>query len=83
MALYFLSYDLRNRRNYQPLYDEMARFGARQTLESVYFLTHASTTAAALRDHFRQFVDGDDGIIVIQASHWAGSRLTNNPPETW
>lgn len=34
MALYFPSYDLRKQRNYQPLYDELAKLKAIRVLES-------------------------------------------------
>ena len=34
MALFFLSYDLRNKRDYQPLYDELKKFNAVRMLES-------------------------------------------------
>ena len=33
--LYFIDYDLRKKRNYQPLYDELKRFGAIPMLESL------------------------------------------------
>jgi len=35
MALYFLEYDLRKQRNYKPLYDTLATFGAVRILESL------------------------------------------------
>lgn len=85
MALYFLSYDLRKQRNYQPLYDELKNFNAVQVLESVYSFARVGTTAALLRDHFANFIDNDDGLIVIKASAWASQKLTNTPqtPTSW
>nr|WP_313659104.1 hypothetical protein [Achromobacter ruhlandii] len=80
MGLYFLSYDLRKARNYQPLYDELERFGATRPLESVWSFEHTGATTAALREHFKQFIDADDGLIVIKAKAWAGSKLDGTPP---
>ena len=37
-ALYFLSYDLVKVKDYQKLYDELSRFGAKRVLESVWCL---------------------------------------------
>jgi len=79
MALYFLSYDLRKQRNYQPLYDELARFNAVRVLESVWAFTRINTTAAGLRDYFRQFIDNDDGLLVIESKDWASWRALGDP----
>ncbi len=83
MALYFLSYDLRKVRSYQPLYDELERFGGVRALESVWCFQHTGSNCVALRDHFVQFVDLDDGLIVIETSSWAGTRLNAQLPITW
>lgn len=62
MPLFFLEYDLRNRRDYQPLYDELDRYGAVRILESLWCFKRFQTTAAGLRDHFKQYIDNDDGL---------------------
>ncbi|ALS64905.1 hypothetical protein [Pandoraea apista] len=80
MALYFLSYDLRNARNYQPLYDELAKFNAVQVLESVWTFARYNTTSEALRNHFKGFIDSDDGLLIIKASSWAGTKINGTPP---
>lgn len=82
MALYFLSYDLRKSRNYQPLYDELAKLNATRVLESLWAFTHADTNCTAVRDYFRQFIDADDGLIVIQAVDWATWNVDKKPPNT-
>lgn len=81
MNRYFIIYDLRRQRDYQPLWAELARLGARRTLESTWCLERSGTTTAALRDHFRRFIDSDDGLLVVQASHWAGTELLANPSD--
>jgi hypothetical protein len=81
MALYFLSYDLRKQRNYQTLYDELKKFQAVRFLESDWAFKRINTTAAGLRDHFRQFIDADDGLMVSEIANasWAGWKLLGDP----
>jgi hypothetical protein len=52
MPLYLLSYDLRKQRNYQPLWDEFARFKAVRVLKSVWCFNRINTTSSGLRNHF-------------------------------
>jgi len=80
MALFILSYDLRNQRNYQALYDELESFGAVRVLESCWCFNRINTTTAGLRDHFSQFIDSDDGLFVSEVSSWA-SRKTDGTPK--
>lgn len=79
MALYFLEYDLRKQRNYQPLYDELARFKAVHVLESSWCFNRFNIKAVDLCNHFRQFIDGDDGICVTEASDWSTWKTLGNP----
>lgn len=84
MSLYFLDYDLRAPgRNYKPLYDELARFGAHRMLQSSWFFKRTGTNAVHLRDHFKQFIDSNDGLWVAEVastgSAWATYRTQSNP----
>lgn len=85
MALFLLSYDLRNQRDYQPLYDELAKFKAIRVLESNWCFKHISANAAQLRDHFSKFIDGDDGLFISQIAEvndtyqWSAQRIIGNP----
>lgn len=79
MALFFLDYDLRKQRNYQPLYDELARFGGVRILESSWCFNRFNTTAANLRDHLMQFIDADDGLWVVQVTDWATYKTLKTP----
>lgn len=87
MALFFLSYDLRGKRDYQPLYDELEKLGAIRMLESCWCFKRFNTNAKNLRDYFSNFIDGDDGLLVSQIAEvdgvpqWAGRRLDGNPNE--
>ena len=81
MALYFLSYDLRNARNYQTLYDELSRFNAVRILESTWCFNRVNTSANGLRDYFGKLMDGDDGLIVSEVSNWASRNTDGTPNE--
>ncbi|SHG89739.1 hypothetical protein [Flagellimonas flava] len=79
MALYFLSYDLRNNRDYQKLYDELKSFGAIQVLESTWCFKRVNTSIAALRDYFKGFIDKDDGLLIDESVGWATYNSNNTP----
>jgi hypothetical protein len=85
MALFFLSYDLRNKRDYQPLYDELEKFNAVRVLESCWCFKSIKANAISLRDHFKNFVDGDDGLLISQVAEadgtyqWASCNLDGSP----
>ena len=74
----FLSYDLVKQRNYQLLWDELERWKARRVLESVWEFT-TDYSPSQLRDHFRQFIDADDRLLVMDVHDWAGRNLKTKP----
>jgi len=79
VTLYFLDYDLRKQRNYQALYDELARFGAVRMLESSWCFHVSNSTAAKVRDHFKLFIDTDDGLWVAAVTEWATVGVRQTP----
>lgn len=79
MALYFLDYDLRKQRNYQTLYDELARCKAVRLLESSWCFNAFNTNAVGLRDHFKRFIDSDDGLWVAEVTDWATYKTLSTP----
>lgn len=81
MALYFLEYDLRKQRNYKPLYDALATFGAVRILESLWCFNRDNTSAVGLRDYFRKLIDSDDGIVVSQVLEWASFNTQGTPAQ--
>lgn len=80
MALYTLTYDLRNSRDYDKLYEKLDEFNAVKVLESTWCFKRINTTASNLRDVFKKIVDSDDGIFVCQVSDWA-TRNTDGTPK--
>ncbi|WP_193452110.1 hypothetical protein [Pseudomonas nitroreducens] len=79
MALYFLEYDLRKQRNYEKLYAELQRLGAVRILKSLWCFKYQTASSVALRDHFRNFIDSDDGLIVAEVSDWASIKTDGHP----
>lgn len=79
MALFFLEYDLRKKRDYEKLYAELQRFGAVRILKSLWCFKYQTASSITLRDHFRQFIDSDDGLIVAEVSSWASIKTDDNP----
>ncbi len=79
MVKYFISYDLRNSRDYEKLYAELEEYNAIQVLESLYCFKYTNNKTKELRDHFGKFIDNDDGLIIIKSSSWAGRSLDNSP----
>ncbi len=78
---YSISYDLRKpNRDYQTLWDELARLGAKRMLKSHYVVRQENTSATGMRDHLANFIDANDGLLVIEldgiASAWRNLEST-------
>lgn len=78
MNLYFLDYDLRKEKDYQSLYDELEKFNAKRILESCWCFK-SEATAVQLREHFKNFIDSNDGLIISQVSKWASYNVEKTP----
>jgi hypothetical protein len=81
MALYMIEYDLRKHRDYATLTAELKKFAATRILESLWCFNRINTSAVALRDHFKKFIDLDDGLIVAVVTDWATTRTLASPPQ--
>lgn len=79
MALYFVTYDLRNSQKYNELYDKLETFNAVRILESTWCFNRINTSAKVLRDHFKKYIDGDDGLIVSEVTEWASCKTDGTP----
>lgn len=79
MAVYFLSYDLSVKGDYQKLYDELNKFKAVQVLEYVYAIRFEEKKSKDLRDYFKKFIDSGDGLLVIEQKDCAESHVKNTP----
>jgi hypothetical protein len=65
MPTFVISYDLNKQKNYQKLWDELKRLACVRALESVW-VGNITGTAESVKNHFTQFVDGDDSILVAE-----------------
>lgn len=80
MALFFIEYDLRKRKDYPELLGELRRLGALRLLKSSWCLKQADTvTAKALREHIEKFIDADDGLMVSLVTDWSSRGTEKNP----
>lgn len=83
MPLYVVSFDLRRRKDYQALWDEMRRLVGHKPLKSVYFLNVDATMASALRDHLARFIDDDDQLIVVEFHKKPAHQKANHGNNRW
>lgn len=81
MPLYFISYDKRGTYDYEELYEELSKYNAVAVLESTWCFEISGTTCTALRDHFKQFLDSDDGLLITESSSWASSKTNGTPKD--
>jgi CRISPR/Cas system-associated endoribonuclease Cas2 len=74
MALFCVSYDLMNKKDYKSLWDEMERLGAHKALESVYLVSLTNDDAKTVRDHLLKFIDTDDKLLVVKLIQASSQR---------
>ena len=91
MAIFTISYDLRNESNsqdYEPLWQALREKDCHRTQDSVW-LGNFSNSAREVHDYFKGFMDNDDRLMVAEftKAHWfsnarAGTNdwLKKNPP---
>lgn len=81
MALFFLEYDLRKKRDYEKIYKELEAFKAVRILESLWCFNRFNTNCSSLRDHFSKFIDPDDGLVISEVTDWATKNTTSTPKQ--
>lgn len=88
MAVYVVTYDLNNEKNYPRLYDRLKSAGKEwcKALDSVWFIV-SDATSIQLRDYLIAAIDADDMLFVsevttnsawrlpVAASDWLSARL--------
>lgn len=65
MANFIVTYDLNNKKDYEPLWEAFKALGGFKALRSVYLVDY-DTTAQGLLDYLAQFIDGDDYLFVAE-----------------
>lgn len=74
MGLFAVSYDLIAKKDYQALWAEMDRLGAHKALLSLYLLNLSDEDPKMVRDHFTQFLDEDDKLLVVKLTGASSHR---------
>jgi hypothetical protein len=64
MALYAVSYQLNNQKNYQPLWDAFTELGAHKAMRDFYLIDNLASTDQ-IGAYLKQYVDEDDFLIVV------------------
>jgi hypothetical protein len=84
MACYIISYDLRNQRDYEKLYEGIRAYSSwAQILESAWAVV-TSKFATEIRDHLKGHIDSDDGLFVIKSggeAAWTKVNCKNEWPK--
>ncbi len=74
MPVFSITFDLLKRADYQTLWVELERLKAQRLLLSHWGVHMATgTTATALRDRLRSYIDNDDALLIVQidGTEWA------------
>ncbi len=88
MTTFALTYDLIKRKDYETLWGELERLSAHRTQDSMW-LINLNNTAQEVAEHFRQYIDADDRIWVLEltknnyyfnAKGGTNDWINNNPP---
>jgi hypothetical protein len=80
MKTFLVSYDLDKppqKADYHPLIARIKEWGGERILYSEW-LVRANTTAAALRDDLKRFIDSSDGLVVLALTGeaaWSGGGV--------
>ncbi len=67
MALFIISYDLNKTKNYQKLWKELERLDCHRAIESLW-LASLNNTSMEILEHFKDFIDDDDSLIVAKTT---------------
>lgn len=65
MSIYVLSYDLIRDKNYNKIIKELERLKCFRVLYSVW-LCDLNNTPNKVLDHFKEFIDSDDAILIAK-----------------
>ncbi|KZY94216.1 MULTISPECIES: hypothetical protein [unclassified Erythrobacter] len=83
MAYFAVSYQLNKNKDYQKLWDEMARLGGHKAMRSFYLLELTNETAASVKNHLAAFVDDDDMIFVARMDAKPSSHQCYKGTHKW
>ena len=67
MQCYIISYDLRNQKDYQSLYEVIKSYGTWAHISESIWAVSTSSSAKQIRDHLSNVMDGDDRLFVVKS----------------
>ena len=73
MELFTIAYDLNKGKDYQRIIGALEATGARRILYSDWMM-HSESTLEQLFDHFVQYIDNDDALVVFKFENALGIR---------
>lgn len=83
MSVYQINYDLRNKRNYQVLYDKLESYRTWcKPLESCYLICSDLDVFPILND-LKSAIDKDDGILIAKLTGTAGWEGLSDEVSQW
>lgn len=83
MKVYQVSYDLRNQRNYDALYERIKSYGNWcHALESSWIIA-TNQSASEVTDHLLPAIDKDDGLLVTRLTGEAAWYGVNPKVSEW
>lgn len=69
--LRLVTYDLHKpKKDYEKLFEALKTYDWAHPLGSVWFLK-TQKTASEIRDHLKQYIDGNDSLIVTSVDDWS------------
>lgn len=69
--LKLITYDLHKpEKDYEKLFDALKTYSWAHPLDSVWFLRTEKSVSEIMK-HLKQFIDSDDGIIVVSVDDWS------------
>ena len=71
MKCYIISYDLRNRRNYDSLYEAIRSYGTWAKITESTWAIVTAQSAVQIRTFLLGHMDGDDRLFVIKSGYEA------------
>jgi len=74
MGCYIISYDLRNKRDYEDLYEAIKSYGTWAHITESTWAVVTSKSATQVRDHLLGHIDDDDRIFVVKSGVEAAWR---------
>ena len=80
MKCYIISYDLRNERDYESLYDAIQSYGTWAKITESTWAIVTDKSAKNVRDHLLTTMDGDDRLFVVKSgveAAWQNSICKN------